>query len=50
MLIKLGGTVFNKHLFVNVKKLHHVSLLLFKSEISQCKHRQAWSAAQYFGV
>lgn len=50
MLIKLGGTVFNKHLFVNVKQLHHVSLLLSKSEISQCKHQQAQSAVQYVGV
>lgn len=50
MLIKLGGTVFNKHLFANVKQLNHVSLLLFKSEISQCKRRQAQSTVQYFGV
>lgn len=41
MLIKLGGTVFNKHLFVNVKQLKDVSLLLFESEIRQCKHWQA---------
>jgi len=39
VLIKLGGTVFNKRLFVNVKPLN-----------SQCKHQQAQSTAQYFGV